>query len=153
MKIATHVYDELVGSCPSVPPETGGILGGREDTITAYEFDTIGANCLENSYRPDVGHLNTRIRDWAASEVEFLGVFHSHPPGERGLSMPDKGYIWQIMTAMPTRISRLYFPLVFPTCDLVAYVATRYRRKVRIGEDVVTLSEIDITESNGRKRR
>jgi len=142
--MAMCVYEELVATCPQVPPETGGILGGHDGVIVSYEFDGVGAVRLDNSYRPDVQHLNNRIRTWEARGVEFMGIFHSHPVSERALSMPDRGYIWRIMTSMPSRISTLYFPLVFPTCDLLAYVATTLRGTVRIDEDAVSLSESDI---------
>ena len=97
MKIEKEVYNAIIKHCPPVPPETGGILGGYKDVISAYEFDRLEENCSHNSYSPNIGYLNGIIQQWSDKGIELYGIFHSHSSSETTLSLPDRGNIQRIM--------------------------------------------------------
>ena len=139
MQIAKDTYDLIIKKCPLAPPETGGILGGKDSIVNMCEFDKPDENCLNNSYQPNVSYLNYIIQQWMKNGFEFYGVFHSHISGENALSMPDKGYILRIMEAMPLELSKLYFPIVFPRESMLVYIATRENNAIQIEEDMIAL--------------
>ena len=135
MLILRNVYDELLRACPKLPPETGGLIGGRNDIITAFMLDRPGAH---GRYAPDVNILNKTIAEWQERDISFYGLWHSHCTGGDELSTPDIIYIKKIMQAMPGNITRLYFPLVFPGDKLLPFVATRSSDGVHIEKDALS---------------
>ncbi len=138
MLIKKKLHDLLVESCPSTPPETGGIIGGRNNIITVYELDKLSGNCSYSSYRPNINYLNDIIREWERNKIEFYGIFHSHYLGGNVLSNPDKEYIQQIMKTVPSTVLKLYFPLIFPQYCIVPYAAEKIEHSIHIIEDVLT---------------
>ena len=143
MLIERELYNKIVTTCPNVPPETGGILGGYKNVINTFKFDKFEDNCCKNSYRPNVSHLNDVIQQWANDGIEFYGLFHSHVPDEKNLSMPDKGYIQNIMAQIPSDILRLYFPIIFPNDKMVGFVARRNGNGINIEEDIISFVNAD----------
>ena len=139
MTIEKEIHDVMIECCPLVPPETGGILGGSDYVIRSYKFDQLGDHCSCNSYHPDVAFLNEAIKHWADKGIEFYGVFHSHPPNETTLSLPDIGYIHRIMQYLPPSIEGLYFPLIFPRDKMLTFLAARADGKIVIAEDTLVL--------------
>ena len=139
MLIARKTYNTIIETCPLSPPETGGILGRNGDIVNIYEFDKISGNCFYNSYEPDVSFLNDIIKKWTKNGIEFHGIFHSHLSTETALSMPDKGYIFNIMRAIPVEILKLYFPIVFPRESMLSYIAVRKGNAIKIEDDIITL--------------
>ena len=136
MTIKKEIHDSLVEHCPPVLPETGGLIGGRNDIVTTFMLDRPGAH---GRYAPDVNRLNKTIAEWQERGISFYGLWHSHCTGGEELSTPDVIYIKKIMQAMPGSITQLYFPLVFPGDKLLPFVATRSSDNVHVEKDSLSL--------------
>lgn len=138
MKMQRAVYDEILQTCPAVPPESGGLLGGRGGVITQYIAD-LGLGNGYDRYVPNVQVLNAVLAEWQKDGVQFCGLYHSHfPQGER-LSDADVFYIETILRATANAADTLYFPLVFPKEKMIAYRAALSDGQVRIQPDGITL--------------
>ena len=136
MRIKRSVYRTILRTVPSVPPETGGILGSRNGIIAAVCFDTgLHASFPECAvYQPDTERLNHQIAVWAKENLSFCGIFHSHLPHERSLSSGDLVYIQNIFQICK-QLSELYVPLIIPETQLIPF------RAFRNGTDVKIVSE------------
>ena len=139
MNILRLVHDKIVEQCAFTPWETGGILGGGSHSVTSFHIDRPSENGSPNHYRPNVDYLNQAIWRWRHDKIALLGVFHSHLAGDTSLSMPDRGYIYQIFQALPASIEVLYFPVVLPRERMIGYKATRGTRSPQISRDLVRL--------------
>ena len=140
MKIYRHVLDEIIQIVPCAPPETGGILGGRDRIISTFVFDKgISLSYERDIYTPDTRVLNHALQLWSQEGINFYGMFHSHFPGLEDLSRGDKRYISQLMRAMPHHISSLYFPIVIPQEKMVVYRADLYGQDVHIVGDEIEI--------------
>lgn len=125
MKISNEILYEVIESMPLVPPEAGGILGGKEGRICLWKYDA-GYPETGCAYRPNVNFLNRVIAEWNDSNYDFMGIFHVHFGGSKTLSNGDKRYIEEIMRAMPDFVERLYFPIVVqPEKQFISYLAYR----------------------------
>lgn len=122
MCIKDELYKDLLRR-PTVPPETGGILGRRKGVICAVFYDEGLIHTESAVYQPNVDRLNQCIYEWEQEEIEFCGMFHTHFPGQETLSTGDKIYIQKIMESMPDQIKRLYFPIVIPGEKVISYEA------------------------------
>lgn len=131
----------MIDSFSSVPPEAGGIIGKRDNIICAYLHDT-KTQCIDRAtYIPDIEWMNCMIQEWAYSGIEFAGIVHSHPKECSTLSGPDRAYICEIMNAMPTHITELYFPIILPGEGMYAYKAVIQPCGVTIKADIITFIE------------
>lgn len=139
MKISSAIYNVIINSTPDVPPETGGIVGGRNEIITEFYADGGVGNNPEFEYEPDTESFNRIIDEWQKSEVNFYGIYHSHRLCGKTLSNSDKKYISQIMTALKDYKTCLYFPLVFPKEKMICFKAELIN-----GETVITSENIEI---------
>lgn len=125
MKIYYNVLNEILQRVPSAPPETGGIIGGKDERICLWEYDR-GYPVKGCAYRPNVNFLNQVIAEWLDKGYDFMGIFHVHFGGSKNLSDGDKRYIEEIMNVMPGNITQLYFPIVLqPDRQMVSYVACK----------------------------
>lgn len=138
MKIHSEILNEILNQMPLVPPEAGGIIGGKEGRVSFWKYDT---GCLTKgcSYSPNVGFLNEVIASWVDRGYDFMGILHVHFGGSRYLSDGDKVYIEKIMKAMPTSIEKLYFPIVVqPEKQLFSYmVYQNFWGKIIINADTI----------------
>ena len=135
MKITNAIYDLIMQHCPLVPPETGGIIGGHGELITAVIFDRNHGLAERAVYCPDVSYLNDRIAEWNRQHIEFRGIFHSHPTKQCDLSGVDREYIIKIMSAMPTSVEDLFFPIISPRQKIYVYRAKREALDISIHVD------------------
>lgn len=135
MKILSNVYFELINNC-SLITESGGIIGITYDTITHYQFDKPD-DISEYCYYPNVENLNTIIREWQKENIEFAGIFHSHPTGVTSLSHNDEEYIRDIMNAI--QIFPLYFPVIAPMKSVQLYKAEIDNNGICICNDPITI--------------
>lgn len=136
--IRKEVYEKLL-QCPSVPPEIGGILGGKKCIIEKVIID-IGKNSnIGIKYIPDVLFLNSRIAEWSHCKVDFYGIFHTHSRRWTTLSFEDKKYIELIMRAMPDEVKELFFPLVIPKDIVKAFRAVKTDEKIDIIEEEINI--------------
>ena len=138
MKISQQIFERLL-NLPAVPPETGGILGGKGEMIDIVVIDTNKSSCYTGIYAPDALFLNNCIQKWATEGIKFMGMFHTHAPNWPDLSSEDRKYMKLIMESMPESIRCLYFPLIFPTNEIKAFQAVKVGEQVVISEDFVEI--------------
>lgn len=140
VKIYDEIFNEMVKQMPVIPPEAGGIMGGKEGRVCRWKFDK-GFSPKGCSYSPDVYVLNEIIAEWIDEGYDFMGIVHVHFGGARGLSDSDKNYIEKIMKAMPDYVEKLYFPIVVqPEGQLFSYVA--YQNS--LGETVIDEDVVEV---------
>ena len=131
MQIDKLILSDLLLKTPVPPPESGGILGGHAGVITRYFADE-GSSHMPAHYRPCVDKLNCIIEQWKSEDVEFYGIYHSHYKGDRFLSLRDVQYIEKIMRSLPKAFDTLYFPIVLPQQEIIAYRADRMDKEICI---------------------
>lgn len=140
MKITKANYNKIIESCSTTLSETGGIIGGKNNIVTVFEFDKGTASSSRNYYYPNIERLNACIKYWQKEDIQFYGIVHSHlQEDEKELSNGDRQYINQIMLAMPKDIESLYFPLVLPNGEMVSFKALRLGNEMKIIKDVVKI--------------
>lgn len=139
MKISFSIKDLIINSTPDVPPETGGIIGGRNGIISEFYADGGVGDNPEFEYEPDTESLNRIIDEWQKRGIDFYGIYHSHRLCGQTLSKSDKIYISQIMTTLKDYKNCLYFPLVFPKEKMICFKAELIN-----GETVITNENIEI---------
>ena len=152
MKIFESIYRQMI-SLPQVPPESGGILGTSEGEIVdciIYDEGIVSDNCC--IYVPNVCFLNQKIVKWCEKGIRFLGVFHTHALQWPSLSNADKDYIIDILTAMPSDVKSLFFPLIFPGGYIKSYIGVRSRGTVDIfADDIEIIQEEEKTKNERNK--
>jgi len=146
MKINENTYNHIITKCSNNPGETRGIIGGKNNIISAFEFDKGMAESKQH-YFPDIEKLNTCIENWQNENIKFYGIVHSHFREEKELSFGDTKYIHIIMEAMPKNIRFLYFPIVLPQKELVSFKALWVKNEINIIND-----DIKIINEGGLKR-
>lgn len=140
MRILKSIYDEILTNTPVLPPETGGIIGGRDGIVTSVYFDKGElSNSAPSVYSPNIMLINKVIYNWSESGISFYGIFHSHYSRDRKLSSGDKKYIMEIMRAMPVTVGQLYFPIVLPKQTILGYQASRTDSTVHIACDMIEI--------------
>lgn len=133
-----EVLEELRLQISETPPESGGILGGRNGIVTNFLADKGKMGGPQCSYTPDTDFLNQAIKRWAEQGIGFMGMFHTHFGGAETLSEGDKAYIVRIMKAMPEEINCLYFPIVvMPGRRIAVHKAICKGGKIRIIRDEI----------------
>ena len=135
MKISKNVLYKLNNLISDNPPETGGILGSKDNNIiTDIIMDEIKKPSYKICcYEPNVDFLNHHIDKWLEKGISFKGVFHTHFVGIKTLSRADKKYISTIMNNMPEEIAYLYFPVfVLPDRKMVCYRAEKTKKEIKI---------------------
>lgn len=138
MKITRALYKEIQNKVNPFPPESGGILGSKENIIVTSVYDEGLNNEKMCSYTPNVKLLNDVIAKWKEEEIIFSGIFHTHYFGVKTLSHGDQCYIEKIMRSMPDDVNELYFPIVvMPQKEIVAYKAIRDLNQILIQEDEI----------------
>lgn len=140
MKISRSIYEQLL-QLPKVPPEMGGILGSRSNKIDTMVLDINKPSYHSSIYVPNISFLNKCIAKWNEVGITFMGMFHTHALNWPNLSSEDRKYILHIMNAMPDWMDRLYFPLVFPSNFIKAFLAEKSEGKISITEDNVEIIE------------
>lgn len=139
MKILKNIYDKMI-ELPTVPPESGGIIGGRFDVIS--DFEIIGSKTASCSdlYIPDVTKINETIDKWNSEGViDFYGIVHTHRPCSPELSPGDIEYINQIMISIADVKKELLFPIVIPKRQVKWYCAKLVENNVEIAEKKIEI--------------
>lgn len=140
MIISKSIIEQLAEEIASVPPETGGIFGSKDGHIideVIFDKSVQAFNCC---YEPDIEYFNACIELWMTSGIEFKGLFHTHFASVKTLSDSDKSYITEIMSAMPSDVKKLYFPVyVLPDRELICYLAERQNDECLITVDELTI--------------
>lgn len=139
MKILKEINDIIHISFEHSQREHGGIIGGFDDIITAFEFDK--GLCSENMgcYIPNVELLNYCIQKWQSKDIHFYGIVHNHLTEYTYLSNDDIKYIEKIMVSMPPNINKLYFPIMSSKNILHAFKVTRMNEDISVVSDNITI--------------
>lgn len=143
MKILGSVYEMILKNVPDHMPETGGMLGGHDNTITTVMFDHGKTDDFRRChYTPDVARLNNCLLDWGKTGIEFFGLIHTHFYGVESLSDGDITYIKKIIKAMPSSKKSLYFPVVvFPDKKIITYQCCMDGEILTVTEDPLVCVE------------
>lgn len=132
MKILEDVYDQLLRLF-EVPPECGGIMGSHNgDVISEIIIDKGISTHIECAYTPNIIYLNQALSEWAERGIIFKGMFHTHAPQWSTLSEKDEEYIISIISAMPSYINQLFFPIIFPRIGIKGYKVVREFGEIKI---------------------
>lgn len=140
MKIKKELYNQLI-NCPAVPPELGGILAGDDEMIDTVVMDSGIQNPLQNGikYITNTEYLNDQLSLLIDEGKRFWGMFHTHANQWDSLSNADMEYIKMIMNSMPSKIEKLFFPVVYPGLCIKAYIAQRENGETTIHNDEIEL--------------
>ena len=117
MRITLAVLEQIRRTVGNLPPEHGGVLGGRPDSgvVTEFFFDG-SARRSTVTYSPDDQLLNRLFtEDWNPKGIRVMGFVHSHP----GLSQPsarDLSYSRRILESIDD-LDRLLIPIVISAAD------------------------------------
>ena len=141
MIITEHIHKKIANSFNLFPPETGGILGGRNRIITEFESDKGIASENEFCYCPDTVRLNNILAQWNKAGIEFYGIIHSHPNNQYTLSNGDLQYIRIILAHMPKSVQCLYFPLILDCKKIISFKACIINKNLVINHDKVYIKK------------
>ena len=136
-----EIYEEVLDLIAEVAEkasdhEIGGMLGAdRSGSICQVVVDHSSSN-NRHTYVPNVDWLNNIIAQW--ENWNFSGLFHTHLNNQKTLSCGDRKYIKEILMAMPSDVTYLYFPLhVLPENKFYAFKAERINDEIIITEESV----------------
>lgn len=136
MKLKKDIYSQILSyDYPSY--ESGIVLGGTDNQVTELYFDCVSKG--ENYYSPNTKIINGVIEKWSSNNIDFLGLAHTHPCFQIKLSNVDKEYIKNILSAMPSEISQLYFPVVLPNKQIVSYLCKLKNNQLQVIEDDIKI--------------
>ena len=110
MKIRQTVLDRIGVTIGKHKPETGGVLGIKENVICSFYFDE-NSTRITTEYCPNISDINFNLGEWAKDGIAFAGIIHSHPNGCAELSATDKESIFHILKTINC-LHRLYFPII-----------------------------------------
>ncbi|MBQ8784707.1 MAG: hypothetical protein IJZ59_01515 [Alphaproteobacteria bacterium] len=139
LKINQNVYHSLLNNTPLPPPETGGIIGGKDGIITCYFADKGESSCDFYRYYPNTNNLNNIISFWEKNNIDFMGIYHSHPLRNDELSSADIKYINNIMNDIKDFKQKLYFPLVIPQTKLIGFCAVNVADEIKIFQTAIKI--------------
>jgi len=90
IQIRRELLTELVKQAQQEPlMECCGLLGGREGVIThLIPAENVASDAAKN-YEMRPSEIVRMMRDFRASGLDFLGIYHSHPTGENRPSARD----------------------------------------------------------------
>lgn len=123
MYIEKNIYSCLCAVRVADAPEIGGILGGRAGVITHFVLDQGLKTNRTDFYIPNTVYLNEALAQWQDGDIEFYGILHTHPHGGEALSCADKAYIDKIVRTCSKEEQSLYFPIILPKHEMLAYSA------------------------------
>ncbi len=110
--VALPVLAQMHSEAARFPGETGGIVVGPDST-TVTELIPSGPRARRSgaSYEIDAAHLQPLLDRTEARGLQFLGVWHSHPPGFDRLSATDLAAARSILGDPDWGVDRLLLPL------------------------------------------
>lgn len=135
MVISSEAYKQLVEHNIDFNSETGGILGGKNGTVSKIAWDKQIGDAY--TYSPNTEFLNAIISDWSSVGIEFMGIFHTHHNDATFLSRADARYINRI--AYDLQIETLYFPLVFQNHSVMVFCTVYMNGTVDIIHDEIEI--------------
>lgn len=140
MKILKKIHEQIMHEQRAIPPETGGILGAKNNIISEFYIDEGIPTSIACRYLPDTVKINKVIEAWKAANIFFIGLYHTHFCDVETLSEGDMLYIKSIMANMPDCIDKLYFPLiVYPKSVIIPYCATIVSGNLSVEKDILEI--------------
>ncbi|MBQ8783892.1 MAG: Mov34/MPN/PAD-1 family protein [Clostridia bacterium] len=139
MMISKELYEEIVFSTLYPPPESGGLLGGHNGVVTIFVSDKGSDIKTSYKYKPDTVFFNRTINEWLNKNIDFMGIYHSHPHNCEALSSADIEYINEIMKSISGYTDKLYFPIVIPKEKIISYYALIVADEIQIFHDAIQL--------------
>ncbi|MCR5259004.1 MAG: hypothetical protein K6E40_12720 [Desulfovibrio sp.] len=140
MKMLRQLHDQILQEASPLPPETGGILGGRNGIVSVRLADPGLPSCRSCNWTPDTVRLNSALAEWREEGIWFMGMYHVHFGNSCTLSKDDEDYIRRIMEAMPASIEILHFPVVsMPDRAMAVWSARNTDGKTEIFRDKAVL--------------
>ena len=114
---AHGVFQSIRDTIGTLPPESGGMLGGSFDTglVSVFHFDELGKT-TSSTCSPDTKSLNEILEAWNQRGLRLMAFPHSHPHGCPNPSEGDKVYAAKILAANES-IPFLLIPIVLPATD------------------------------------
>lgn len=137
--ISKELYEEIVFSTLYPPPESGGLLGGHNGVVTIFVSDKGSDIKTSYKYKPDTVFFNRTINEWLNKNIDFMGIYHSHPHNCEALSSADIEYINEIMKSISGYTDKLYFPIVIPKEKIISYYALIVADEIQIFHDAIQL--------------
>ncbi len=138
MEMLDSVYRLILKKSPTVPPETGGIIGSVNGIIRYVYFDLSDGILSKALYIPNTIAINRQIDRWNQKGITFCGMFHSHVKAQETFSQSDIEYIQKIMVAVSNDIPMLYFMIVLPGEKIISYKARIIDNKVCISNEEIS---------------
>jgi len=153
MRVSPQVVARIRDTVGSMPPETGGMLGGNRDLnmVTDFHLDR-GATCTRATYSPDDRLLNRVLtEEWNPAGVRLMGFVHSHPRSCRTPSGGDEVYADRILAAIPD-LDRLLLPIVMTEgndghFELLPFAAKRNAGTLEIERIPLVVADADVAAS------
>ena len=139
LKIKQNIYYSLFNDTRPAPPETGGILGGKNGLVTCFFADEGEISNEFNRYCPDTNKLNKILSVWDKNNIDFMGIYHSHPCNQCQLSAADIHYINTIMKSLSNIKRELYFPLIIPQNKFVSFCAVNIAGEINIFQTAIKI--------------
>lgn len=133
MNIKKEVLEEISVTVGKYKPETGGVLGIKENIVCSFYFDE-NSTYVSNEYCPNIDAINLKLEEWAKDGIAFAGILHSHPNGYTELSKADKECIFYILKTIHC-LRQLYFPIITISNNdflMTVYCATQSQDKIFI---------------------
>lgn len=106
-KIYRHIYQEIVSSF-DFKQEDGGILGIKDDVISAFCFDK---GHRKNGYDINIDKFMNTVEEWDEQGIEFAGFIHSHVTDNVEPSLTDLMYVRKFLKANK-EIDSVDFPIL-----------------------------------------
>ena len=136
MNITKELYYQILSHIPICPPECGGIIAGKNNIVSHFCIDEQGI-ASANEYMPNIKYINETIELWRKNNIDFLGIFHTHPESGRVLSKSDITYITKIMTNISDENIHLYFPIIIPRKEIISYYSQIVNGDIQILNDEI----------------
>ena len=127
--IDKNTYREIIDFFYHSPIESGGIIGKRKNVILAFYPDTECKRSIEQ-YTPNINELNSVIEQWSNKGIEFIGIIHSHPNGNKLPSILDEKYVSELLMHN-THLKCILFPIVTLTNNKVEIHFYKFKSKFK----------------------
>lgn len=137
MKINKKLFNEIINIFEFSPYESGGFLGGCDDTVIKVIYDNEDFRFAE--YKPNNKLLNDILKEWYENDIEFLGIFHTHYPKCTSLSRNDEKFINKFMQEVCDENDIMYFPIVIAKSEMCVYKAELIDGICEIKKDEILL--------------
>ncbi|VGO15048.1 Molybdopterin-synthase adenylyltransferase [Pontiella desulfatans] len=123
LRMTQKVLQSIFASIGIQKAESGGMLGGKDGTVTHYHFDKSSSTSAV-TYSPDHMALNTLLKEeWNPAGIRLVGFAHSHPGKGCMPSAGDRFYAEKILNAIDD-LDHLWLPIINTVADTREFILT-----------------------------